>query len=185
LSEKEKKEPPLPPDVQVVANLIKASEYSGLFDSGFNLADFAQKAEWRGMYGEPYWSDQMLEHLMNRFRQHVASHETKPEEVDGLLRVLSSKIAVDLNRVRRCFYGILDLKHTKKAEESPINPAVETILAALQISRATWDALPDGTKQQIHEAVAKGQLELAKGLVAGATGVVGAATGAVKTVTGR
>jgi hypothetical protein len=188
VTEKEKKataEPTLPPEVQVVANLIKNAEYSGIFDSGFNLADFAQKAEFRGMKGEQLWTDQMLERLMARFRQHIASHETKSEDIDNLLGVLSSKIAVDLNRVRRCFYGILDLKHTKKAEESPINPAVETILAALQISRATWDALPDGTKQQIHEAVAKGQLELAKGLVAGATGVVGAATGAVKTVTGR
>lgn len=177
MSEKEKKEPPLPADVQVIANLIKASEYSGLFDSGFNLADFAQKAEWRGMFGEPYWSDQMLEHLMNRFRQHVASHETKSEEVDGLLKLLSSKINVDLNRIRRCFYGIPALKHGKKTEETPMNPAVETILAALQISRAAWDALPDGTKQQIHEAVAKGQLEAAKRLVSTATGVASTVTG--------
>ncbi len=169
MSEKEKKESPLPPDVQVVANLIKASEYSGLFDSGFNIADFAQKAEFHGMKGEQLWNDQMLERLMARFRQHIASHETKPEEIDNLLCVLSSKITVDLNRIRRCFYGILDPK--------PMNPAVETILAALQISRATWNALPDETKQQIHEAVAKGQLEVAKRLVSTATGVASTVTG--------
>jgi hypothetical protein len=188
VTEKEKKataEPTLPPEVQVVANLIKASEYSGIFDSGFNLADFSQKAEWRGMIGEQYWSEQMLEALMARFRQHVASHETKPEDIDNLLGVLSSKIAVDLNRVRRCFYGILTVKGTKKTEETPMNPAEETILAALQISRATWDALPEGIKQQIHEAVAKGQLELAKGLVAGAKAVAGTITSAAKTATGR
>ena len=188
MTEKEKKattEPALPPELQVIANLIKNAEYSGIFDSGFNLADFAQKAEFRGLKGEQLWTDQMLERLMARFRQHIASHETKPEDIDNLLGVLSSKITVDLNRIRRCFYGITDQTNIKKLREAPLNPAVETILAALQISRATWDALPDGTKQQIHEAVAKGQLELAKGLVAGATGVVGAATGAVKTVMGR
>lgn len=188
VSEKEKKaaaEPTLPPEVQVVVNLIKNAEYHGMFDQGFNIADFSQKAEFRGMKGEQLWTDQMLERLMARFRQHIASHETKPEDIDNLLGVLSSKIAVDLNRIRRCFYGIIDLTNIKKPREAPLNPAVETILAALQISRATWDALPDGTKQQIHEAVAKGQLELAKGLVAGATGVVGTVTGAVKTATGR
>jgi len=186
--EKEKKataEPTLSPELQIVANLIKNAEYSGMFDSGFNLADFAQKAEFRGMKGEQFWTDQMLERLMVRFRQHIASHETKPEVIDGLLGVLSSKISVDLNRVRRCFYGILDLKHLKKTEESSMNPAVETILAALQISQATWNALPEGTKQYIHELVAKGQLEIAKGVVAGATGVVGTVTGTVKTATGR
>ena len=73
----------------------------------------------------------------------------------------------------------------KATEESPMNPAVETILAVLSISRATWDALPDGTKQQIHDAVAKGQLELARGLVAGAMGVVGTIVGTVKTVMGK
>lgn len=190
MSEKEKKataEPTLPPEVQVVANLIKNAEYNGIFDSGFNMADFSQKAEWRGMIGEQFWSDPMLEALMARFRQHVASHDVKPEEVDSLLNQLHLKINVDLNRIRRTYYGTLDLikGKQKKNVETSMNPAVETILAALQISRDTWNALPEGTKQQIHEAVAKGQLELARGLVAGATGVLGTVTGAVKTVTGR
>jgi len=178
--EKEKKapvEPTLPPEIQVVANLIKASEYSGLFDSGFSLGDFAQKAQFRGMKGDQLWTHEMLERVMTRFRQHIAGHETKPEDLDNVLGVLSSKISVDLDRIRRCFYGITDLTNIKKPREAPLNPAVETILAALQISRATWDALPDGTKQQIHEAVAKGQLEVAKRLVSTVTGVASTITG--------
>lgn len=186
--EKEKKataEPTLPPELQVVANLMKSAEYSGLFDSGFSLADFAQKAEWRGMKGELFWADHMLERVMARFRSHIASHETKPEDIDAVLRLLSTKIGVDLDRIRRCLFGIADLTSTKKPREAPLNPAVETILAALQISQATWNALPEGTKQYVHELVAKGQLEIAKGVVAGATGTIGIVTGAVKTVTGR
>ena len=104
--ERDVAEPSLTPEVQVVTNLVNASEYRGIFDSGFNLADFAQKAEFHGMKGEQLWTDQMLERVMARFRQHIASHETKPEEIDNLLGVLSSKIDVDLNRIRRCFYGI-------------------------------------------------------------------------------
>lgn len=177
MSEK-KAEQPLPPEVQIIANLIKASEYHGIFDSGFNIADFAQKAEWRGMVGEQFWSDSMLEALMNRFRQHVTSHDVNPEEADGFLRQLASKISLDLNRVRRAYYGTLDLTKKAKQPQASINPAVETILAALQISRAAWDALPEGTKQQVHEAVAKGQLEVAKKLVA-------AAVGTASTITGR
>src|SRR4030042_1627985 len=86
-----------PLEIQIVTRLIKLSEYNSIFDSGFNLAVFAQKAEFRGMKGEPYWSDQMLEAVMERFRQQYRSHDMKPEDADSQLALLSSKIGVDLN----------------------------------------------------------------------------------------
>jgi hypothetical protein len=169
-------EPEMPLEIQIVTRLIKLSEYNGIFDSGFNLADFAQKAELRGMKGEPYWSDQMLEAVMERFRQHYRSHDMKPEDADSQLALLSSKIGVDLNRLRRAFYGYPDLSH-QKTTETPMNPDPTTIMAIIGINQAAWKALPEDKKQQIHDAIVKGQLGLAKSLV-------GAVTGAAKAVTG-
>jgi len=165
-------EPAMPLELQVVTELIKRSEYSGIFDSGFNLDVFAQKAEFRGMKGEQYWSDQMLEAVLERFRQQYRSHDMKPEDADSQLALLSSKIGVDLNRLRRAFYGIPDLSHQK-----PMNPDPATIMAIIGISQAAWKALPEDKKQQIHDAIVKGQLGLAKSLV-------GTAIDAAKAVTG-
>lgn len=162
----------MPFEVKVVTDLIKASEYNGFFDSGFNIADFAQKAVFRGLKGEDLWTSQMLELVMARFRQHIASHEMEPEKTDEFLSMLSSKIIVDLDRIRRCFYGIPEPKTAKDVEEAPfneatMNPVLETVLAVSELSKAAWKALPDSLKKRVHNAVAVGKTELAKRLVSG------------------
>lgn len=47
---------------------------------------------------------------------------------------------------------------------SSMSPALETVLAVAQISKATWNALPDDLKAQIHKAVREGKTTLAKKL---------------------
>lgn len=49
--------------------------------------------------------------------------------------------------------------------EATINPALETVLAVTALSKATWKALPDSIKKQIHDAVKNGKLEIVKKLV--------------------
>ena len=45
-----------------------------------------------------------------------------------------------------------------------MNPALETILLVAEISHEAWNRLPDKRKEQIHRAVANGQIELARRL---------------------
>lgn len=52
-------------------------------------------------------------------------------------------------------------------DEATMNPALETVLAVTALSKEAWQALPDGTKKQIHEAVKTGKLDILKKLVAG------------------
>lgn len=65
------------------------------------------------------------------------------------------------------------------------NPAVETVLAVVQVSEQAWKALPEPIRKQVHEAVAKGQLEWAKGLVTGAKTVIETAKGVAKATSGK
>jgi hypothetical protein len=97
---------PIPVQLQAVVAVIKASEYSGIFDSGFNIIIFAQQAEYRGMTGEALWTQEMLQKAMSRYQQHIASHPIEPEKIDEALCLLSAKINVNIDRIRRCFYGI-------------------------------------------------------------------------------
>ena len=76
-------------------------------------------------------------------------------------------------------------EETQQKPSSSMNPALETVLAVVEISEQTWKALPAPLRKQIHEAVVKGQLELAKGLVAGAQAAIGAVIGVAKTVAGQ
>jgi hypothetical protein len=48
------------------------------------------------------------------------------------------------------------------------NVTLETILAVIGENAEVWRALPESVKKQVHDAVAKGQVDLAKGLVVGA-----------------
>lgn len=50
-------------------------------------------------------------------------------------------------------------------KEETMNPSIETILATIQIGQKTWDALPESFKKQIHDAIGKGETELAKKLL--------------------
>ncbi len=107
MSQKEtKKTEPLSIQLQAINIMIKASEHNGIFDSGFSLPDLAQNAEYRGMKGEQLWTAEMLEKVITRFRQHIATHQTEPKDIDALLTLLSTKINVNIDRIRRCFYGI-------------------------------------------------------------------------------
>ncbi len=64
-----------------------------------------------------------------------------------------------------------DMKAT--FDEVSMNPALETVLAVAQISKTTWEALPDSWKKRIHEAVRGGSIDLAKSLVSQAMNAVG------------
>lgn len=48
--------------------------------------------------------------------------------------------------------------------KSKMNPALETVLLVASISREAWNRLPNKRKEQIHQAVAKGQIEVARRL---------------------
>jgi hypothetical protein len=65
----------------------------------------------------------------------------------------------------------IDKKATSDDEE--MNPALETVLTVTQISKNTWEALPEEWKKRIHEAVRDGSVDLAKKLVSQALKVVG------------
>lgn len=116
---------------------------------------------------------------VNRIAHEIRAKLT-PLQVQYLRMKLGSESINKLQQLTINRFPKIEIFKEKSTEETSMNPAVETILAALAISRATWNALPDGTKQQIHELVAMGQLELAKGLVAGVTGVARV----IKTATG-
>jgi hypothetical protein len=49
-------------------------------------------------------------------------------------------------------------------QKKGMNPALETVLVIASISQEAWNRLPESRKKQIHEAVRKGQLQLAKRL---------------------
>ena len=119
---------PVPVQIQAVTAVIKASEYHGLFDSGFNIVTFAQQAEYRGMKGEELWTQEMLQQPMTRYQQQVASHPTEPEKIDAALNLLSAKINVNIDRIRRCFYGIPEPNPKAAPEPAPVDlfPAEET-----------------------------------------------------------
>jgi hypothetical protein len=51
------------------------------------------------------------------------------------------------------------------SKEETMNPDIETVLATIQIGQKTWDALPESFQKQIHDAVGKGQTELARKLL--------------------
>jgi hypothetical protein len=51
------------------------------------------------------------------------------------------------------------------SKEETMNPTIETVLATIQIGQKTWDALPESFKKQIHDAVGKGETEIAKRLL--------------------
>lgn len=108
MAQKETKKVADPISVQLhaVTDIIKASEYSSIFDSGFNIVTFAQQAEYRGMKGEEIWTHEMLQKAMSRYQKQIATHPTEPEKIDEALRLLSAKINVNIDRIRRCFYGI-------------------------------------------------------------------------------
>jgi hypothetical protein len=118
------------------------------------------------------------------FNINQIAHEIRAKLTPLQVQYLTMKLGLEsINKLRQLTiskFPKIEIFTEKSTEETSMNPAVETILAALQIGRATWNMLPQETRQQIHEAVAQGQLELAKGLVAGATGVARA----VKTATG-
>lgn len=67
-----------------------------------------------------------------------------------------------------------NLENSKEAlDEGSMNPALETVLAVADISRTSWDALPNSWKRQIHEAVRNGSIDLAKSLVSKAMKTLG------------
>jgi hypothetical protein len=113
---------PIPAELQAVATIIKASEYHGIFDSGFNIVTFAQQAEYRGMKGEKVWTQEMLQQSLTRYQQQVATHPTEPEKIDEALRLLSAKINVNIDRIRRCFYGIPEpISKAAPTEPAPVD----------------------------------------------------------------
>ncbi|MGE5533375.1 MAG: hypothetical protein ACM3UN_03390 [Bacillota bacterium] len=116
--EPEKAITPIPAELQAVDAIIKSSEYRGIFDSGFNIVTFAQQAEYRGMKGEKVWTQEMLQQAMTRYQQQVATHPIEPEKIDEALRMLSTKINVNIDRIRRCFYGIPEPTSKAVASES-------------------------------------------------------------------
>ena len=111
----------LSPQLSAVIAIIKESEHDGFFGTGFSIQEVAQKAEFRGMKGEEIWSQEMLQKITARYQQHIASHQTEPEKIDEALNLLSAKINVNIDRVRRCYYGIPEPIGKAVAEPAPVD----------------------------------------------------------------
>jgi TRAP-type C4-dicarboxylate transport system substrate-binding protein len=45
-----------------------------------------------------------------------------------------------------------------------MNPALATVLTVAAVSKQAWDNLPEERKRKIHDAVRKGQVEIARRL---------------------
>jgi hypothetical protein len=108
MAEKETKKAvePLSPQLKAVVAIIKESEHDGFFGTGFSIQEAAQKAEFRGLKGEEMWTQEMLQKVTSQYQQQIDSHPTEPEKIDEALHLLSAKISVNIDRIRRCYYGI-------------------------------------------------------------------------------
>ena len=132
MAEKETKKAvePLSPQLKAVVEIIGESEHNGFFGTGFSIQEAAQKAEFRGLKGEEMWTQEMLQKVTSRYQQHITSRqndETKPEKIDVALLFVSAKISVNIDRIRRCFYGIPE-PISKASEPTPVDlfPEEET-----------------------------------------------------------
>jgi hypothetical protein len=97
---------PLSPQLKAVIAITKESTHDSFFGTGFSIEEVAQKAVFRGMTGEAIWTQPLLEKIISPYQKHVASNPTEPQKIDSALTLLSTKINVNIDRVRRCFYGI-------------------------------------------------------------------------------
>jgi hypothetical protein len=115
VSEEDKLKKPLPPELKVVADLLDACTTQGIFGRGFDINTFIKKAEFRGLVAE-YWDDAKLDLAMARLRKQTIEDAKSEEDLDKILQTLASKIQVEVNQIRRIFYGI-ELANPKPKEK--------------------------------------------------------------------
>lgn len=91
------------------------------------------------------------------------------------LKLGNEVIAKIQERIPEKFPELVCRESDKEAmlDDATMNPALETVLAVAQISKATWEAFPDSWKKRIHEAVRVGSVDVVKKLVSQAMKVVG------------
>lgn len=100
----------LTPEQQMMQTLIDQSERHGFLSSGFDFETFFAKCEHHGLVGAEQWTDEMLRMVMDRLTQQATSDELDEEKIDSTLSVFSQKINIDLNRIRRAYWNVPDLK---------------------------------------------------------------------------
>ena len=106
MSKKEIPKEELSPELKIVKELIAKSEWNNLFSSGFSLEAFTQKAELRGLLGKEFWTDDMLRMVLNRYKQHVIAEGIPEDKADIPLQEMAKRLGLELNHLRRLFYGI-------------------------------------------------------------------------------
>jgi hypothetical protein len=107
----------IPSEFKVIKGLISEAEWSNLFSSGFNLETFTQKAELRGLIGKEFWTDEMLRMPLARYKRHVVAEGIAEDKADVPIQGMAKRLNLDLNYLRRLFYGIEKTKG--KSVETP------------------------------------------------------------------
>jgi TRAP-type C4-dicarboxylate transport system substrate-binding protein len=69
-----------------------------------------------------------------------------------------------LRRHRKRKHPKAHKKSVKKSLKTRMNPALATVLTVAAVSKQAWDNLPEDRKRKIHDAVRKGQIQLARRL---------------------
>jgi hypothetical protein len=96
----------IPSELKLIKGLVSQAEWSNIFSSGFSLETFTQKAEFRGMIGKDCWTDGMLCMPLARYKRHVAAEGIPEDQADIEIQKMATRLNLDLNHLRRLFYGV-------------------------------------------------------------------------------
>jgi hypothetical protein len=112
----------------------------------------------------------LLGYNLNMLAHHIRAKLTPLQEKHLALKLGTDSIKKLKRHIIDKFPQPQIFKNMEKTSSE--NPTLETVLTVVQVSEKAWKTLPESIRKQVHEAVAKGQLELAKGLVTGAKTVI-------------
>jgi hypothetical protein len=100
----------LPSELKLTKELISEAEWNNFLSSGFSLETFTQKAELRGLIGREHWTDEMLRMPLARYKQHVVAEGISEDKADLPIQDMAKRLNLDLNHLRRLYYGIEKIK---------------------------------------------------------------------------
>lgn len=104
----------LPPDLKIIADLIEQCTSHGFFGTGFDVNAFLKKLEFRGLTAD-FLTDPMLALILGSYRKQAIADTKSEEDVDNTLKTMSTKLGVDVNKIRRIFYTVKSVVAPTKA----------------------------------------------------------------------